>query len=272
MLFKADDRGTGEDWAEVITCELCRLIGLPHVDYELAVECDGPVDLRPGVVCENIAPKSATLVLGNQLLLALDPNYPHHQRFRVQQHTIEAVSKIVRVLAAPSAVWMASVPKEIESALDVFAGYIMLDAWIANQDRHHENWGALIEEDKMRLAPTFDHGAALARNLLDIERESRMTTKDRNRTVGAFAQRGRSAFYRTSAEKRPLELTQTFREFAAEVPQAKRVWLDRLQVVNREMMRAVIERVPAVRMSDTTKQFTLELLETNQRRLLNRGN
>jgi hypothetical protein len=73
LLFKADDRGTGEDWAEVIACHLCGLLGLPHVEYELAGEYDNQEYIRPGVVCENMAPKPAILVLGNQLLLALDP-------------------------------------------------------------------------------------------------------------------------------------------------------------------------------------------------------
>ena len=27
-MFKADDRGTGEDWAEVIAAEICVLLGL----------------------------------------------------------------------------------------------------------------------------------------------------------------------------------------------------------------------------------------------------
>jgi hypothetical protein len=36
MLFKAEERGTGEDWAEKLACELCRRIGLPHVEYAAA--------------------------------------------------------------------------------------------------------------------------------------------------------------------------------------------------------------------------------------------
>ncbi len=36
LLFKAEDRGTGDDWAEVISSHLCALLGLPHVQYELA--------------------------------------------------------------------------------------------------------------------------------------------------------------------------------------------------------------------------------------------
>jgi len=46
MLFKAEERGTGEDWAEKIACELCKELALPHVHYDLAVSDD-----VPGVVC-----------------------------------------------------------------------------------------------------------------------------------------------------------------------------------------------------------------------------
>ena len=101
LLFKAEDRGTGEDWAEVASCHLCGLLGLPHVKYELAAEYDDQTYRLPGVVCENMAPPPVSLVLGNQLLLALDPDYPASQRFKVRQHTVDAVVEIVDVLGPP---------------------------------------------------------------------------------------------------------------------------------------------------------------------------
>lgn len=61
LLFKAEERGTGEDWAEKIACELAGLLKLPHVHYELAM-IDG---ITPGVICENCAPAPSSLVLGN---------------------------------------------------------------------------------------------------------------------------------------------------------------------------------------------------------------
>jgi hypothetical protein len=73
MLFKAEERGTGEDWAEKIASECCSLLGLPHVNYELAVE---PAGNTPGVVCETCALRPRILVLGNQLLFERDPTYP----------------------------------------------------------------------------------------------------------------------------------------------------------------------------------------------------
>jgi hypothetical protein len=244
------------------------LLGLPHVQYELAAEYDGQTYCRPGVVCENMAPPPVALVLGNQLLLALDPDYPASQRFKVRQHTVDAVIEIVDALDPPGAPWMDRVPQDATTALDVFAGYVMLDAWIANQDRHHENWGALFQGEELRLAPTFDHGAALARNLTDAERGERLTTRDRNRTIAAFCRGGRSAFYGSTADARPLGTTEAFEAFGRVVPQARHAWLSRLGAVNRNALCGILERVPPERMSETCRQFTLELLLANQQRLM----
>ena len=268
LLFKADDRGTGEDWAEVIACHLCSLLGLPHVEYELAAEYEGAVYIRPGVVCDNMAPPPFTLVLGNELLFALDPQYPKEQRFKVRQHTVVAVSEIVAKLGPLAAKWSPDVPVDVNSALDVFSGYVMLDAWIANQDRHHENWGALWDGKELRLAPTFDHGASLARNLLDSEREERLNTKDQMRTVEVFASRGRSALYHSPDDQRPLKLHEVFLAFCEQVPNAADAWLARLQSINRDKLWSIMNRIPAERMSKICRQFTIELLVTNQRRLL----
>jgi HipA-like C-terminal domain len=268
LLFKGEDRGTGEDWAEVVACSLSALLGLPHVAYELAAEHVGERYIRPGVVCENMAPSPLTLVLGNELLLAIDPKYPMQQRFKVRQHSIEAVSEVASHLDPPDEVWSVHVPNDVKSALDVFVGYVMFDAWIANQDRHHENWGAIWDGKNLRLAPTFDHGAAMARNLRDSERQERLTTRDRNRTVAAFANRGRSAFYGSRVDERPLALGEAFRSFSERVPIAAQAWLARLREVNRDAVWGILQNVPSKRMSDTCKRFTMELLSANHQRLL----
>jgi hypothetical protein len=269
FLFKAEARKTGEDWAEKMVCHLCELLGLPHVHYELAAEFDGQTSIWPGVICETCAPQPPYLVLGNQLLFDRDPNYPRDEdrKFKVRQHTVAAVSKAVRPLLPPSDAWMAGVPPGIESALEVFIGYVMLDAWVANQDRHHENWGALSDDD-LRLAPTFDHGAALARNLTDAERKERLTTNDRNRRIDAFARRGRSAFYSGVPDAKPLGTAEAFLEFAGLAAPAARVWLARVAAVDLSAILKILDEIPDQRMTEPAKEFTLELLMTNQKRLL----
>ena len=265
-LFKAEERGTGDDWAEKIACHLCELLGMPHVHYELAELTDGNI---PGVICETCSPAPLSLVLGNQLLLRRDPDYPAEigRKYKVREHTVHAVVDAVRELELPSDEWMPNTDREIQTALDVFVGYVMLDAWIANQDRHHENWAAL-RDDVLRLAPTFDHGAGLARILSDEERKERLTTKDRNRTVKFFTSKAKSAFYNLATDSQPLGTIEAFATFAKFVPNAARLWLDRLARIKLESVQAILDEVPNKRMTKITKEFTAKLLQINQERLL----
>jgi hypothetical protein len=267
-LFKAEARNSGEDWAEVIASQLCQLLGLPHVEYELAAEYRDGQYFRPGVVCASMAPPPISLVLGNQFLTILDSTYPMQQRFKVPQHTVDAVARVLRLLQLPSDRWLSGMPKGIESATDVFIGYILLDAWIANQDRHHENWGALWESGKMRLAPTFDHGAAMARNLSDDERSRRLATSDERFTVTAFANRATSKFFRMAENTQPLRTVEAYSAFAELRPKAAEIWLCQLAGVNKASIWGIIESVPPDRMSQVCRTFTLEILLCNQQRLL----
>jgi hypothetical protein len=269
LLFKADERGTGEDWAEKLTCHLCELLGLPHVHYELAAEYDCETYIWPGVICETCAPQPPYLILGNQLLFARDLEYPRDEdrKYKVREHTVDAVAEAVRELLPPSREWMQGAPPGVETALEVFAGYVMLDAWVANQDRHHENWGALNGVD-LRLAPTFDHGASLARNLNDEDRQERLTTKDQNFQIPAYARRARSAFYSGVPGAKPLGTLEAFLKFAELVAPAARIWVNRLKAIDRAVIAAILDKIPTGRMTDTAKLFTLELLIANQQRLL----
>ncbi len=102
-LFKAEERGTGEDWAEKIACELCVLMGLPHVHYELAHDVYRDV---PGVICPTCAPPPLAMGLGNQMLQVLDPNYPEGSKYKVRQHTVDAVADVLKLLVPlPAAFW-----------------------------------------------------------------------------------------------------------------------------------------------------------------------
>jgi hypothetical protein len=267
LLFKAEERGTGEDWAEKICCELAALLGLPHVHYDLALEVGTN---KPGVVCASCVAPPVSLALGNQVLLAIDETYPASdgRKFKVKAHTVSAVADAVVLLQPPPPPWMDHTPPGIGTALDVFTGYIMLDAWVANQDRHHENWAILWQAHSLWLAPTFDHGAALARNLTDKERKERLTTNDRNRQIPAFAARARSAFFEDPAATRPMTTYAAWRAFARQAKPAAKIWKGRLAAIDPPTIRGIVDGIPPSRMSPVCREFTMALLEENQRRIL----
>lgn len=268
MLFKAEDRGTGEDWAEKISCELCELLQMPHVHYEMAHEYHTGEPKRPGVICENLVKSPLSLVLGNQLLFQKDNRYPLDERakYKVRMHTVDAIVAVLRELQPPRGY---RTHDAVTSALDVFLGYVMLDAWIANQDRHHGNWGAVSDErGELYLAPTFDHGAALARLLTDTEREERMQTRDRGRSLATYVTKARSACYADVSSEKTLSSLDCFTEFASYAPAAAKAWQQRLQAIGEKDVSAIVRRIPASRMSDIARGFTLELLNENKKRLL----
>lgn len=267
VLFKAEERGTGEDWAEKVACELAELIGLPHVHYDLAVENGTQT---PGVICASCAPPPLQLVMGNQILPLLDNEYPTDGKVkeRAKAHTINAVATAIGFLDPPPAEWLTRVPEGIKTAADVFVGYLMLDAWIANQDRHHENWAAMMDANGLYLAPSYDHGAAMARNITDEARQMRLTTADRAARVGAYARRARSAFFDEQDDARRLSTHDAWLAFAQTRQDAARIWLERLGEVGITTMDGILGEIPPQRMSAVCRQFTLKLLESNQHLLL----
>jgi hypothetical protein len=267
-LFKAEERSTGEDWAEKVACEICELLGIPHVHYELAVEA---ATNTPGVVCPNIARAPLTLVLGNQLLFERDPSYPTSEikKYGVRQHTIGAVNSAISKLRLPPNEFCKSLPIGIDSAAGVFVGYVMLDALIANQDRHHQNWGALRTlTDGTMLAPTFDHGASLARNEPEEKRMRRLRGQDPRYSVENFAKKASSSMYSDQDSERPLSTLEAFRKLAKHHPKSAEVWLEQLFRLSTDSLTSIVNRIPSHRMSPITREFTLQLMDSNRRRLL----
>lgn len=223
-----------------------------------------------GVVCETCAASPSTLVLGNQLMLRKDPSYPMtaSQKYKVPAHTIDAVANVVAGLEPPPSVWMKNVPQGINTAADVFAGYLMLDAWIANQDRHHENWAAVTVGGLDCLSPTFDHGASMARNLTNEERHDRLTSLDVGRQIGHFARRARSAFYHDVTATRPMKTVEAWQAFSLSAPKASMIWQQRLALIQDSAVQDLLKEIPPSRISGVGRDFTSQLLIENRRRIL----
>lgn len=268
FLFKEAREGTGEDWAEKIVCEISDLLGIPHAKYDLAVWKG-----KRGVRSENFAlPKEGKrLILGNELLLKIDPRYPRREIRRVRQHTIRKVLRICswEGLAIPIGFQPIN---GIQNAAEVFLGYLMLDAWVANQDRHHENWGIILQlsQKTFHLAPSFDHASSLAPFELDSARQERLITKDRGRSLEKYIERASSAFYRSESSTKPLSTLDAFlmASKTRSLSTAALSWLKRLESIATNDIDAIFEKVPSDIMSDISKNFAKKLLELNRYRLL----
>lgn len=265
-LFKTARAGTGEHWAEKIAAELASLLQLPHATVELATYRD-----VIGIVTRDFTEDHSLgdLAHGNELLFELDRDYPKAQQYRVHQHTLEAISRVLTqsFVGLPKHPW----PDHVSTPWEGFMGYLLLDAVIGNTDRHHQNWGLLVMRNQSgrsgSLAPTFDHASSRGRELSDEQRERMLTTRDTRGDLKAYAGRAKSALYRPEPSEK-LSPVEAFLEATFNARHARRAWLDRLETLAPEAVSAVIDRMPGQIMSAPARRFALALIEENRTRLL----
>lgn len=263
MLFKEGRPGTGENWAEKISCEVASLLGLPHAEYELALWRG-----RQGVVTPSIVPENGRLIHGNELLAKVFDQYDPVARYRDSQHTLR---RVVAVLRNPGIKTPLAWPKlaEVASAVGVFAGYLLLDALVGNQDRHHENWGLIWTPDQgLSLAASFDHASCLGRNESDAVRVERLHTRDAGRSVTHFVSRARSGLYETQSSKTPMTTLEAFADARTLDPIAGRYWLGRLEAIDPYSFDQLFRKIPHDWISVPAIDFASAMLKINQQRLM----
>jgi hypothetical protein len=243
-LYKQTRLNLGEDWAEKVASELCELMGLPHAVYELALTWEG----NRGIVSPSFLPTGGTLVHGNELMASIVPNYPTFGTYGISQHTIDVVMGIIAgELVGLPVNWIP--PVGIEKAVDVFVGYLLLDAWIGNGDRHHENWGIIRKkttstlEETEHLAPTYDHASCLGRDMNDSQRLQR--------SVEAYANKCFSAFYSSVEDKKTLKTFDVFQRLYLNYPLPANVWLAKLEAISKANIVDIFHRIGSNRISNT---------------------
>ena len=247
-LFKfPQSDNTGQHWAEKIAAEIAARLEIRHAKVELA-NYQG----KPGSVTESFVRPGEVLVHGNQMLRRVVQGYDFEKTSHQSAHTLSNIWQV-----------MDRVFEKSESARKAklrIAEYLVLDALIGNVDRHHENWGFL----RMRagrnwrgfVTPSFDHGSSLGRELLD-ERRDRLLMEDR---VGKYVEKGHGAIYWSTQGRRapsPLELV---RKGTCNHPDFFRPALMKLENLDDNNLRRVVNLVPEDWMSTSAQEFAIALL------------
>ena len=102
LMFKRNET-PGEDWAEILACNVATLMEVPHATYEFAhlVDSDG-AEIARGVITESFVDSKQNLTLGNTFLLDRDPEYDATGgNYKVKRHTIDAISEVISELQSP---------------------------------------------------------------------------------------------------------------------------------------------------------------------------
>ncbi|HEX5051457.1 MAG TPA: HipA domain-containing protein [Planctomycetota bacterium] len=262
-LFKHPRPGTGEHWAEKVAAEIAGLLGIPHATVELARWND-----RIGSVSLNFTKDrtAGSLILGNNLLSGIPGYEPAKQKPKL--HSVELVLRALNLpkIRPPSGCFGMS---WVRSAADAIVGYLMLDALVGNTDRHHENWGLLIQATSggvVELAPTFDHASSLGRELDDRQRNRRLEHLDRRATVESYCAKGPSPLHSTGG--RALTVRAAFERAREIQPAAASGWLRQLQDLPEARLLQAVDDLPSGIVAATARRFAKAMLDCNQRFLL----
>lgn len=164
-----DGTVSGEDWAEWAVHHLAGLISVPT-----AVIRPATLEGCRGIVSQSVLKdRLEYLDHGNSVLSARFPRYDQSVQGENPGYTPRAVRTALEGVGPPG-----DIESKASSAFDAWAGYLVLDAWVAGRDRHHENWAVTLRGDERRLAPSFDHGNALGFQERDERRQRMLDDRD----------------------------------------------------------------------------------------------
>lgn len=167
----------GEDWSEVVSTQVAHLLGVPCAATKLCARAG-----RRGTLSRSIVPTGHDLWEGAVVLeTAGAPGFfpqiegqppaedPQRPGVRRPGQSLTNIRTCLDGVVPPPGF---SGPDGL-TAFDVFAGYMILDALIANPDRHEQNWAKLTPRLRTlpeALSPSYDHASSLGHILQEPAR------------------------------------------------------------------------------------------------------
>lgn len=260
----------GEDWSEVVSTKVGELLGVPCAETRLCVR-----EGRRGSLSLSIKPEDYALWEGWVALEDADvPGYVRHVEGRPPAcdperpdvnrpgHSLENIRRALAGVTPPPGF---GGPGEM-TAFDVFAGYLVFDALVANPDRHERNWAILaplLTTSQPALAPSYDHASTLGYNLPEDKRWNCVEDPAR---LAKWASKGRAQRFEHLG--RPPTLVDTAaRGISMCSSTGAQWWRDRLSEVTLSPLQGALRDGVVPEMSDLAVRFAVALLDLNIRRL-----
>ncbi|CAM3544355.1 HipA-like C-terminal domain-containing protein [Helicobacter ganmani] len=262
FLFKIGRDNTLENCSEKIAYEIAKIIGLPCAEYEL-----GSYNNKQGSVSKNFLIKDNEnyhLILGNEMLAKVVKNYPKDKRFKAREYKLNLVLEIFDIFSKNNVLS----PIQDKTPLFVFLGYLIFDCLIGNQDRHHENWGVIVNGDII-LAPTFDHASGVASKVSEAEAKRRLTTKDKNQSIEHYCNKATTPFYDEEGKiLKTIEVVKKGIDFSTEAKESCLYWIDKILEIEISQYKEVLDKIPLeFILQENQRRFILEMLRMNTQRL-----
>lgn len=147
-----------------------------------------------------------------------------------------------------------------QETLDSFWDMFVVDALIANKDRHLNNWGFLDSEDGLTFSPVYDCGSCL-HALLDDELCRRMLSDDT-----AFKNEAYNVYSAYSYKGKRINCADFFKD---PIPPLKAAVLRMVPKMDMRAIQGIVENTPY--MSDVRKAFIIKSITMRKELILDRS-
>ena len=246
-LFKLEEDGTNGAWVEKITSELAQAIGIPTAIYEFAQLPDG----RNGILSPNYLQPNCRERSGK---IYLDERFGTKKYLYTIENVLTTIDRLGLTLSNCS-----SLPSQIKSSSDLFAGYLLFDFLVDNCDRHFENWGIQIDNlsGRKQLLPNYDNGLGLGFLLFEDELDSA--------DPASYVMNQASAFQKSRG--RSLPMVELLAETIAVKTVAAQAWSQQIAVIEPELVTGLFQRIPDGWMSRSAQFFAIELIDFNRQQI-----
>jgi hypothetical protein len=249
-----------EDIAETVAAEIAVLMGVPCATIKHAQR-----GAALGCISRNLTPEGWELQTGAVLLDQLLDDYVPGRELSNKQRKGHSLGNIREALKAYGAPAGFDVPSGFD-AFDVFVGFVVLDALIANRDRHDENWAILrpaVGDERPTLAGSFDHGRALGSTCT----EAKMDALVRAGRIEWWAQRGTAwRFEHEMGQKPPTLVALSHDALSMVTADVRDHWLRGVSGINDEQVVRITDYLAET--SEVTRTFVRQVVATNRRRVL----
>lgn len=263
VIVHANGFTQGGDWAEKIAGEIARILGVPSAHIELA-ECRG----RRGVLSKNVRPDGFELHSGHVWMDASpDVAYPGvgrtNRRRATVGYSLDHILGSLQLVGCPP-----DCPSDLREfgAEGVFGSYLLLDAIVANSDRHESNWAILrpiVGTGQVLLAPAYDNENSLGYQLTDDARAA-IISGTKHGGVEGWVKRGRAVRFDCGG-RFPIPSLVDLASEAVSRSGSSAYWDARLDLLTPELIEAIVARVPG--MSDVERRFAISICTTNAERV-----
>ncbi len=244
----------GEDWSEWLAAEVATSLVVPHATIRLATR-----DGVPAALSRSLRGSGEELQAGAVLLQGV-PGFVPRSKARTG-HNLPNIRAVLKDVTTPQS-WDG--PAGADAAFGVFCGYLVLDALIANTDRHEENWAVIRGRNAVvRLCASYDHATSLGFNLSDERRDQ--LARDPAK-LQAWLQRGTARRFEGG---RHISLVSHAVQAIDLAPSwARSRWSRAVADLDLNSLGVVIDTTAPTSMSAQARSFAIQLVEANRRRLL----